>query len=109
MIADSKVWLVILFLAIGTFAIRFSFLALLGDRELPPLVLRLLRYTPIAVLPGMVAPLVLWPDATQGEVDPLRIAAALVALGVGMWRRSFMPAALSGAFTFYFGLWVLTG
>lgn len=108
MISDEKVWTVILLLAIGTFLIRFSFLGLVGEKELPPLVLKALRYTSVAVLPGMVAPLVLWPSATQGEMDPLRIFAAFVSLGVGMWRKSFMPAAISGALAFYGGLWFLS-
>ncbi|WIV50563.1 AzlD domain-containing protein [Marivivens sp. LCG002] len=108
MIAEEKVWTVIVLLAIGTFLIRFSFLGLVGDKELPPIVLKALRYTPVAVLPGMVAPLVLWPAATQGMIDPLRLFAACVTLGVGMWRKSFMPAAISGAVAFYGGLWVLS-
>jgi len=85
-----------------------SFLGLIGDRAMPPLVLRLLRYTPVAVLPAMVAPLVVWPDATGGVPDPVRIVAALVALGVGIWRKDPLPAIGAGAIALYFGLW-LTG
>ena len=32
-------------------------------------------------MPGLVAPLVVWPQATGGETDPARLLAALVALG----------------------------
>jgi len=102
------IWLIIIVLGIGTFLIRFSFLGLIGDRAMPPLVLRLLRYTPVAVLPAMVAPLVVWPDATGGVPDPVRIVAALVALGVGIWRKDPLPAIGAGAIALYFGLW-LTG
>ena len=70
----GEIWLIIGIMAVGTFAIRFSFLGLIGDRPMPALVLRLLRYTPVAVLPGMVAPLVLWPAATGGQPDAVRIA-----------------------------------
>ena len=54
----GQIWVIILALALGTYLIRLSFLGLVGRRPLPPAVLRLLRYTPVAVLPGMVAPLV---------------------------------------------------
>ena len=52
--STGEIWLIISAMAVGTFAIRFSFLGMIGDRPMPPLVLRLLRYTPVAVLPGMV-------------------------------------------------------
>jgi len=56
--STADIWLIIVVLGIGTFLIRFSFLGLIGDRPMPQIVLRLLRYTPVAVLPAMVAPLV---------------------------------------------------
>ena len=64
--SDLTIWLVIVVLGIGTFLIRWSFLGALGDRDLHPWVLRMLRYTPVAVLPALVAPLVVWPAATGG-------------------------------------------
>ncbi|MCB5199907.1 AzlD domain-containing protein [Loktanella sp. TSTF-M6] len=105
---DAVIWTVILALGVGTFLIRFSFLGLIGTRPMPPLVLRLLRYTPVAVLPGLVAPLVVWPAATGGAPEPARLCAAAVALAVGLWTRSVIPAVLAGFATLYLGLW-LTG
>lgn len=104
----STVWLVIFALAIGSFLIRFSFLGLIGDRPMPEWVLRHLRYTPVAVLPGLVAPLVLWPDATGGMTDPARLAAALVTLAVGYFSRNVLAAILSGAVTLYALLYLLS-
>ena len=104
--STPEIWLIIGAIAAGTFLIRFSFLGLIGDRPMPPVVLRLLRYTPVAVLPGMVSVLVLWPGATGGVTDPVRLAAAFVTLAVGIWRRSFLPAAVAGAITLWLGLWV---
>ena len=97
MIATSDVWTVIAVLGLGTFLIRFSFLGIIGDRPLPTWVLRLLRFTPVAVLPGLVAPLVVWPTATQGQFDPLRFVVALIVLGVGIKTRKVVPAILAGA------------
>jgi uncharacterized membrane protein len=55
--SDAQIWIIIVLLGVGTFLIRFSFLGLIGNRELPEWVLRHLRYTAVAILPAMVAPL----------------------------------------------------
>ncbi len=98
---DQSVWIVIVLLGLGTFLIRFSFLGLIGGRELPEWLLRHLRYVPVAVLPGLVAPLVLWPEATGGTPDPSRLAAALVALAVGAGFKSTLGAIFAGMATLY--------
>ena len=100
-LSTAEIWTIIVVLGVGTYLIRFSFLGLIGDRPLPPLVLRLLRYTPVAVIPGLVAPLVLWPAATGGETDPARLAAAFVTLLVGWWTGSLFAAIAAGAATLY--------
>ena len=104
---DTKIWLVIVLLGAGTFLIRFSFLGLIGDRELPGWVLRMLRYTPVAVIPGLVAPLVLWPQATGGNADPSRLTAAGVTLLVGAVTKNVLAAIICGAATLYLMLWLL--
>lgn len=96
-----KVWTIITVLALGTFLIRFSFLGLIGNRSLPAWVLRLLRYTPMAVIPGLVAPAVLWPVATQGQTDPVRLAAALATIVVGFLFRNVLAAILAGGLVLY--------
>ena len=98
---QTPVWLIVILLGIGTFLIRFSFLGLIGARDLPPWVLRHLRYTAVAVLPALVAPLVLWPAATEGTPDPARLAAAAATLGVGMATKSVIWAILAGACTLF--------
>lgn len=100
----SEIWLIIAALAAGTFLIRFSFLGLIGDRPMPPIVLRLLRFTPVAVLPGMVAPLVLWPAATDGQPDLVRLLAATATLAIGLWTRNVLWGIGAGAATLYAGL-----
>ena len=105
---DVKVWLIIGVLALGTFISRFSFLGLIGDRELPEWILRHLRYTAVAVLPALIAPVVLFPPATNGEVDPARRSAAIVTLAVGVWTRNVLWAIILGAATLY-GMLYLTG
>ena len=104
---DPRIWLVIALLGLGTFLIRFSFLGLIGDRPLPAWVLRVLRFTPVAVIPGLVAPLVLWPAATDGQPDPARLIAAAVTFAVGFWVKNVLVGILSGAATLYLMLWLV--
>ena len=104
---DAEIWLVIVLLALGTYLIRLSFLGLIGDRKMHAWVLRHLRYTPVAVLPGLVAPLVLWPDATGGQPDPARLAAAAAALAAGYVSKSFLIAVIAGAAVLYPALYLL--
>lgn len=101
MIDKSTIWTVIAVLGIGTFLIRFSFLGLIGSKPLPAWVLRHLRYTAVAVLPGLVAPLVIWPAATGGDLDPARMAAAFVTVAVGLWQRSVLWGMIAGGVVLY--------
>jgi branched-subunit amino acid transport protein len=102
------IWTIIIVLGVGTYLIRFSFLGLIGGKDLPDWVLRHLRYTAVAVLPGLVAPLVLWPEATGGEVDHARLSAALVTFGVGLLTRNVVAAITLGGATLFAMIW-LTG
>jgi len=104
----TPIWTIIIAMGIGTFLIRFSFLGLIGDRELPPWVLRHLRYTAVAVLPALVAPLVISPAATDGTLDPARLSAAVATLAVGMITKSVIWAIAAGGSTL-FGLLYLLG
>ena len=107
MIEDKvELWVVIFGLGLGSFGLRFLFLGLVGDRTLPAWLMRHLRYTPVAILPALVAPLVLWPTSTDGEVDPGRILAAFVALAVGYVSKNVIAAILSGAAAFALLAWL---
>ncbi|MBS0124751.1 AzlD domain-containing protein [Thetidibacter halocola] len=97
MIADSDLWIVIFGLGLGSFGLRFLFLGLVGDRALPEWMLRHLRYTAVAILPALVAPLVVWPPATGGQTDPLRLVAAIATLAVGAVTKSVFAAMGTGA------------
>lgn len=101
------IWMVIVVLGIGTFVLRYSFLGILGNRPLPAWALRYLRYTAVAVLPALVAPLVLWPQATGGQIDPARLIAAGVTVIVGLITRNTLAAILGGLCALYLGLWLI--
>jgi len=108
MIPDNyPLWTIIVALGIGSYGLRLSFLALLGGRDLPEWALRHLRYTAVAVLPGLVAPLVLFPAATGGEMDPARLSAAFATVLVGLWTKNVLFGILAGMGTLYSLLWLL--
>ncbi|HEY0275733.1 MAG TPA: AzlD domain-containing protein, partial [Paenirhodobacter sp.] len=68
---------------------------------------RYLRYTAVAVLPGLVAPLVLWPQATGGTLDPARMLAAGMTIATGLITRNTLCAILGGFITLYLALWLI--
>lgn len=105
--STTEIWSIIVAMGIGTFLIRISFLGLIGARKLPPWVLRHLRYTPVAVLPGLVAPLVLWPQATGGALDGPRALAACATLIAGLVSKNTMVAIFAGAATLYGSLYLM--
>lgn len=101
------VWTIIVALALGTFLIRYSFIGLLGTRPLPDRLLRYLRYTPVAVLPALVAPMLAWPAATGGVTEPARLLAALATVLVGWRSKSLLFAVIAGLAVFYAAGWAL--
>ena len=54
-----------------------------------------------AVMPGLIAPLVVWPAANDGIPEPTRLIAALIAFAIGMWFRSVIGAVFGGMITLY--------
>ncbi|WP_135502367.1 AzlD domain-containing protein [Roseovarius aestuariivivens] len=107
MIDTGWLWFVIVALGAGSFALRFVFIGLIGDRDLPPWILRHLRYTAVAVLPGLVAPMVAFPAATNGDPDPARLIAAAVTISVGLIWKNAIGAIVSGAGALYLMLYLL--
>lgn len=107
MIDKNELWFIIFGLGAGSYMLRFAFIGLVGGRRMPDWLLRHLRYTAVAVLPALVAPLVAWPSATDGALDPARLTAALVTLSVGLATRSVFGAIFAGAATLYAMLYLL--
>lgn len=107
MIDKNALWIIIIGLGAGSYFLRFAFIGLVGARQMPPWLLRHLRYTAVAILPALVAPLVAWPAATGGTPDPARLAAAMVTLAVGLITRNVFAAILAGAITLYLMLYFI--
>jgi len=84
-------WLIILAMAALTFYQRASFLLLPERVQLPPLMVRALRYVPAAVLTAIWAPELLLQNGVPSlALENERLLAGLVAIGVAWrWRVTF--------------------
>lgn len=95
------VWSVILGLGALTYAIRFSFIGLGATRTPSPLVQRLLRYVPTAVIPAMVAPMVAFDRQAGVAAEPHVWLAAGLALAVGAATRNLVATLAAGMAAFH--------
>jgi len=101
MIDKTELWIVIIGLGIGSFALRFAFTGLVGDHQLPIWLMRHLRYTAVGILPAIIAPAVLWPAATNGDFDIPRVSAAIITLTLGLIWKNVVGSIIGGVATLY--------
>jgi branched-subunit amino acid transport protein len=79
-----SIWLLFIVLAVGTYALRLSFIYLFGKIEMPDWLRRALRFVPASVLAALVLPALTYPngmlDLSLGNVRLLAgLGGALVA------------------------------
>lgn len=94
---DAQIWTIIVGLGLGSYLLRLSFLGIIGGRDLPEWVLRHLRYTAVAIMPGMITPLILFPHATGGTLDPVRLGAAVATIALSIWTKNATVTIFGGA------------
>ncbi|MGQ0569286.1 MAG: AzlD domain-containing protein [Armatimonadota bacterium] len=100
------VWLLIAGMGLITYALRLSVIALLGRLEMPAIVLRALRFVPVAVLSAIIAPEVLAPGgALDMSLGNARVPAAIVAAVIA-WRTRNVFATIGAGMAV---LWILQG
>ena len=98
------IWLIMIALAIGTFLIRISFIMLLSNREVHPLIARALRFVPAAVLSALVIPQILTRNnSLRVSFTNPQLTAGLVAAVVAWRTKNVLFTILSGMAV----LWVL--
>ncbi len=102
---SAQLWTVILSLGVGSFLLRFSFIGFIGNRQMPEWLLRHLRYTAVAILPALVAPLVVWSDGPGTAPDFGQIAAAIGTVFFGWRTKNVFIAIFAGATIL--SLWIL--
>ncbi len=101
-------WLAIALLALGTFAIRYSFLGLLAGRKLPPRFERALQLAVPAIFAALVLPLIL---LNGGQFDlaarwPHVLAAVLAGI-YARWRGGMLITLLVGMGSLHAILWLV--
>jgi branched-subunit amino acid transport protein len=102
--STPTLWLTIAGVAAVTFALRISFIVLLGRIEVPPFLERALRYVPAAVLTAVVIPLLFYQDgALEVSLGNERLLAGLAAALI-CWRTRSVPLTLIGGMA---TLWAL--
>ncbi|MDN4491628.1 AzlD domain-containing protein [Demequina sp. SYSU T00068] len=92
-------FLIFLAAGIGTFAIRLSGVMLLRDRELPPRIAKGLSLVGPAAMAAIVANALLLDEGAWRGFGAWHLA-ALVAIGVAVWRRTSGVAMAAGAVAF---------
>ena len=102
-------WAVVLGLAVGTFLIRYSFIGLFADRDMPswldralklmvPAIFAAIVFSGVAIVGNDIAGLASWP----------RYVAAVLALMAAVWTRGNMLATLGVGMAALHGLpWLL--
>ncbi len=102
--SGTALWLTMLAMGLITFALRVSFIAFSDRLRLPPLVQRALRFVPVAVLPAIVVPaLVFREEGLELTLSNEKLLAGLVAAVVAWYTNSIIWTLLAGMIT----LWAL--
>ena len=97
-------WLTIAGAGAVTFALRLSFIVVLGRIGIPPYLERALRFVPAAVLTAVVIPLLFYENgALEVSLGNERLLAGLVAALI-CWRTRSVPLTLIGGMA---TLWTL--
>lgn len=102
-------WLAIIGLAIGTFAIRYSFIGLLAGKKLPPRFERALQLAVPAIFAALVVPLILF-QGNQLNLT-MRWPHAVAALITGIyawWRGGMLLSLVIGMASLHALLWLFT-
>ncbi|MBL8308831.1 MAG: AzlD domain-containing protein [Burkholderiales bacterium] len=100
-------WLAVAGLAIGTFAIRYSFIGLLAGRKLPPRFERALQLAVPAIFAALVLPLILFHNGNLnlGVRWPHAVAAVLTGI-YAWWRGGMVTTLLIGMGSLHALLWL---
>ncbi len=96
-------WVVIVVLAVGTWAMRSLPIMLHGHVPMPPWAEHLLRYVPVAALTAIAVPGALYLKAAGVyHLEPPRIVAGVVAMLVALKTRNVAATLVAGMLV----LWV---
>jgi branched-subunit amino acid transport protein len=101
-----SIWLLFIALAVGTYALRLSFIYLFGKIEMPEWLRRALRFVPASVLAALVFPALTYPDGTLDlSLGNIRLLAGLGGALIAWKTKNVLWTIAVGMVL----LWVLQG
>ena len=104
---SMTVWLIMIALAACTFLIRISFIVILSNREVHPLIARALRFVPASILSALVIPQILTRNnSLHISLDNPQLVAGIVAAVVA-WRTKNVPFTILSGMVVLWGLTLL--
>jgi branched-subunit amino acid transport protein len=99
-----SIWLLFIALAVGTYALRLSFIYLFGKIEMPNWLRRALRFVPASVLAALVFPALTYPNGTLDlSLGNVRLLAGLGGALVAWKTKNVLWTVVVGMVL----LWVL--
>ena len=106
MSASQNLWLIIVAIAVGTLALRLSFILLAGKGEMRPWIKRALQLLPAAVLAALAVPALLQRSEDGVAWGFERLVAGLIA-GLVAWRTKSMLLTIITGMAALWGLQLL--
>ena len=104
MMTSLALWLTLLCIGAMTYAIRLSFITFFGKIEMPPLLLRTLRFVPVSVLSAIIFPaLFLNANRLNLTLSNARLIAGILAALVAWRTKNVLLTIIVGMA----GLWLL--
>lgn len=98
----TQEFMLILGMVVVTFGVRYASLALTGRFPLPPAVVRLLAYVPVAVLTALVVPYVLVRDGQLSlGLDNAYLVGAIVAILLSYFSKNLLLTIALGMGVFF--------
>jgi branched-subunit amino acid transport protein len=96
-------FILILGMALVTFAVRYPVLALVGRAPLPELVMRALRYVPVAVLTAITVPELLYRDGSLSlSLNNAQLVAGIATIVIA-WRTKNLLLTIGLGMTIFLG------
>lgn len=100
----GTLWLMLIGMGVGTYALRLSFILLLGQMDVPSVLVRALRFVPAAVLCALIFPALSLKSGTLDvSLTNERLLAGMLAALVA-WRTNNVLLTIGIGMT---GLWIL--
>ena len=88
--------LLILGMAIVTFAARYSMIFIMGRWNVPPIITRALAYVPMAAFAALIAPELLRLEKSSLAISPDRLIAGVVSIWVAATTRNTLLTIVFG-------------